>query len=85
MKNLISFVDFSKLDLRVGKIIEVGVPAGSDNVYRLKVDLGKDFGERIIFTGLKKTHEEEGLVGKLGIFVVNLEPKKMMGEEWGYF
>ena len=50
-------------------------------MYRLTVDFGKEIGERTIFSGLKQTYEVKDLDGKQVVFVVNLEPKKVMGEE----
>ena len=81
MKEKIRFVDFQKLDLRVGTIIKVEVPEGSRTMYRLTVDLGKEIGERTIFSGIKEMYTPEELGGKQGVFVVNLEEKKIMGEE----
>ena len=81
MTDLVSFADFTKLDMRVGTIAKVEVPSGSAHVYRLTIDFGKETGERIIFSGLKQTHEVKDLEGKQAVFVVNLEPKKVMGEE----
>ena len=81
MKKLINFADFSKLEMRVGKIEKVEIPKGSEHVYRLMVDLGKEVGKKTIFAGLKNAYKPEELEGKQGIFVVNLEPKPIMGEE----
>jgi methionine--tRNA ligase beta chain len=81
IKDKISFVEFQKLDLRVGTIKQVEIPEGSRTMYRLKVDLGEEIGQRIIFAGIKEMYEPEELEGKQGVLVVNLEPKKIMGEE----
>lgn len=81
MKDLVSFKDFSKLDLRVGTIKKVEVPSGSEHVYRLTVDFGEEIGERTIFAGFKNHYSEDELKGKQGVFVINIEPRKMMGEE----
>ena len=80
-KDQVSFVDFQKLDLRVGSIVKVENPEGSRTMYRLRVDLGEEIGERTIFAGIKEMYEPDNLVGKQAIFVVNLERKKIMGEE----
>jgi methionine--tRNA ligase beta chain len=80
-KAVIPFGDFEKLDMRVGTIVEVEIPDGSEHVYRMRVNLGKDVGERTIFSGLKADYDKEDLVGKQALFAVNLEPKKIMGEE----
>ena len=81
MSDLVSFADFIKLDLRVGTIAKVEVPSGSAHVYRLAINFGREVGERIIFSGLKQTYEPDELVGKQVLCVVNLEPKKVMGED----
>ena len=81
MKDSVSFVEFQKLDLRVGKIVKVEIPAGSRTMYRLTVNLGREIGKRVIFAGIKEMYEPDNLVGKQAIFVVNLERKKIMGEE----
>lgn len=84
MKQVITFADFTRLDIRVGTIKKVEVPQGSEHVYRLTVDLGNPpagGGRRTIFASLKKVYTPEELEGKQGVFLVNLEPKKVMGEE----
>lgn len=80
VKDKISFVEFSKLDLRVGKIVKVEIPTGSRTMYRLTVNLGREIGKRVIFAGIKETYKAEELEGKQAVFVVNLEAKKIMGE-----
>ena len=81
MSDLVSFADFTALDIRVGTIVRVEVPSGSAHVYRLTIDFGKEVGERTIFSGLKQTYEPDELLNKQVLCVVNLEPKKVMGEE----
>ncbi|OGY18005.1 MAG: hypothetical protein A2784_04955 [Candidatus Chisholmbacteria bacterium RIFCSPHIGHO2_01_FULL_48_12] len=81
MKTQVSFVEFQKLDLRVGTIKQVEIPEGSRTMYRLTVDLGEEIGQRIIFAGIKEMYQPGELEDKQGVFVVNLEPKKIMGEE----
>lgn len=81
MSNLVSFADFTRLDIRVGTITKVEVPSGSAHVYRLTISFGKELGERVIFSGLKQTYEVEDLLNKQVLCLVNLEPKKVMGEE----
>jgi methionine--tRNA ligase beta chain len=79
VSDTISFSDFEKVDLRVGKVLEASFPEGSEKLIRLRVDFKDE--ERIIFTGLKAWYEPEFFQDKLFIFVYNLEPRKMMGEE----
>jgi methionine--tRNA ligase beta chain len=76
---MISFEDFQKIDLRVGKIIKVEKIEGSEKLLKLKVDLGKEV--RQIVAGIAKFYKPEDLVGKEIIVVANLEPKKLMGLE----
>lgn len=86
MKDQVSFVEFQKLDLRVGKIVKVEIPTGSRTMYRLTVNLGPAFAkatggkQRVIFAGIKETYTPEELMGKQVIVAANLEAKKIMGE-----
>lgn len=76
----ITYSDFQKADIRAGKVVKVTDVVGSDKLLRLHVDFG-ELGERIIFSGIKKMYQASDLEGKLFTFIVNLEPKKIMGEE----
>ncbi len=75
----ITFEEFKKVDLRVGKVIEAEDVKGSKNLIRLLVDLGDE--KRQIITGLKRWYRPEDLLGKYVIVVVNLQPRKIMGLE----
>ncbi|BAA30090.1 methionine--tRNA ligase [Pyrococcus horikoshii] len=75
----VKFEDFAKLDLRVGKIIEVKDHPNADKLYIVKVDLGKEV--RTLVAGLKKYYKPEELLNKYVIIVANLEPKKLRGVE----
>lgn len=81
MKDIVSFSDFAKLDLRVGKVVSAENLEGSEKLIRLKLDLGKDLGERQILAGLAKWYKPADLINKKFIIVANLESKKMMNEE----
>lgn len=78
--NSIAIEDFAKVDLRVGKIHACEEVAGSDKLLKLTVDFGP-LGERQILSGVKKHFAPADLIGKHGVFVVNLKPRKMMGME----
>ncbi len=80
MKETVSFSDFQKFDLRVGKVLGVEKVQGSNNLLKMKVDLGKEYGVRQILAGLAKLYSPGDLKGKKFIFVANLAPKEMMGE-----
>jgi len=80
VKDIISFSNFQKLDLRVGKVLKAERVAGSDNLLRMEVDLGGEYGVRKILAGIAKWYSPRQLAGKKFIFVANLAPKQMMGE-----
>lgn len=71
--------DLHKLDIRVGTFKEVEEVNGSDKLYKEIVDFGPDLGERQILSGIKKFFTPEELVGKQALFIVNLEPRSIMG------
>ena len=77
----VSFNEWEKLDLRVGKIDEVKDIEGADLLYELIVDFGEEIGERTICAGLKRYYSKEELKGKKAVFLVNLQPKKLRGIE----
>ena len=75
----ISYDEFSKVDVRVGTIERVEEIPKSDKLVKLTVDLGDH--RRSILAGIKKERPNpEDLEGRQALFVVNLEPRKMMGE-----
>lgn len=79
LKPNISFEELNKLDIRVGLIERVEDIPKSDKLVRLIVNFGDH--TRAILAGIK--HERENpkeLEGRQALFVINLEPKKMMGE-----
>ncbi|MCX6666918.1 MAG: methionine--tRNA ligase, partial [Euryarchaeota archaeon] len=71
---------FSKLDLRVGKVIDVKDHPQADTLYLLHVDLGA-FGKRVIVSGMKPHYTKDEIKGKSIIVVVNLKPAKIRGVE----
>ncbi len=74
----IPYSDFEKLDLRVGKILEVEDHPKADKLYILTVDLGEP-APRTIVAGLKTKYTHEQLKGKDAVFVANLEPITLRG------
>ena len=75
----ISFDDLDKLDIRIGTIVRVEDIEESNKLLRLIVDFGDH--QRTILAGMKKERENpEEIEGKQALFVVNLEPRRMMGE-----
>lgn len=80
MKPLITFDQFAAMDLRIGKILNCEEKEGSDKLLRLKVDFGEE-GTRNILSGIKQWYKPEDLIGKDYVFIINLEPRTIMGEE----
>jgi tRNA-binding protein len=75
----ISFDLLEKIDIRVGTIEAVEDVAGSDKLVRLTVDFGDR--KRNILVGMKQERPNpKEIEGRQALFVVNLPPKKMMGE-----
>lgn len=79
-KPLIKFDDFSKVDMRVGTVISAEEIEGSEKLIKMNVDFG-EMGSRQILAGIKSWYTPQDLVGKQLPFVVNIEPRKMMGLE----
>jgi methionyl-tRNA synthetase len=71
----ISIDDFSKVDLRVAKIVAADHVEGADKLLRLTVDLGGE--TRTLFAGIKSAYDPAQLVGRLTVVVANLAPRKM--------
>ena len=81
MKDTITFDDFVKLDIRVGEVIKATKVENSTKLIRLLVDFGEDIGTRTILAGLAKWYSPTDFENQKFQFIVNLEPKKMAGEE----
>ena len=81
MKDLITYDDFSKLDIRAGKIIAASSPEWSDKLIRYEIDFGEEIGKRVLFSGIRKWYSPEDLIGKIVPVIVNMTPKKMGEEE----
>jgi len=79
VEGIVGFNDWSKLDLRVGEILEINDVSGADKLYKLKIDLGTE--TRTLVAGLKQYYTKEELEGKRCIVFCNLEPKKLKGIE----
>ncbi len=75
----ITYDDFCKLDLRVGKIVEAADHPNADKLLVLQVDLGDE--RRQLCAGLKGYYEPDQLVGRSIVVVANLAPRTMRGLE----
>lgn len=77
---MITFEDFSNIELKVGTVLETEEVEGSDKLIKLKVDLGEE-NPRQILAGVKEWYKPEDFLGKQVIIVANLQPRVMMGLE----
>jgi methionine--tRNA ligase beta chain len=78
-KPAISYDDFSKLDLRVAKILEAEAVEGSDKLLKLKIRVGTE--ERTLVAGIGQHYAPDEVLGKKIIIIANLEPRKIKGIE----
>ena len=79
VKPAISFDVVEQIDVRVGTIESVEDVQGSDKLLKLTVNFGDH--KRTILAGMKQERQDpKEIVGKQALFVVNLPPKKMMGQ-----
>ncbi len=77
----ISFENWEKADLRIGKIKEVGDHPKADKLYILIVSLGKGEHEVQLVAGLKGYYKKDELIGKQVLFIRNLKPRTIRGIE----
>lgn len=78
MPETIAYEDFSKLELRVAKVLEARPHPNADKLMLLQVDLG-DVQKQIV-AGIRKDYAPEQLVGKLIVVVNNLAQAMLRGE-----
>ncbi|SFV51881.1 Methionyl-tRNA synthetase [hydrothermal vent metagenome] len=74
--NMINIEDFTKVDLRIAKIIKAENVEGADKLLQLTLDIGEEKTKNV-FAGIKSTYSAEELEGRLTVMVANLEPRKM--------
>lgn len=81
----VSFEEFKKVEIRIGKIISAEKIEGSDKLLKLEVDFGvSEAGEaakRQIIAGIAQFYAPEALVGKECPFAYNLAPRMLKGLE----
>jgi len=75
---MVSYEDFSQLQLRIARIIEAARVEGLEKLLKLSVDAGEEAPRQII-AGLGLVYEPEDLVGKQVVVIINLEPRTIMG------
>lgn len=72
----ISIDDFTKIDLRVARIIKADYVEGADKLLRLELDVG-ELGTRQVFSGIRAAYTPEQLNGQLTVVLANLKPRQM--------
>lgn len=77
----ITYADFAKVEFRVGEIIEAKNVEKSEKLIRLIVDFGEELGQKVVYSGIRQWYSADQLLNKKTIFIVNMIPKKIMGEE----
>ncbi len=75
----VSFEDFEKLDIRVGKVVVCENVPKSSKLLRFELEVGSE--RRQILSGIAKYYKPEDLIGKNVLFIANFPPRKMMGLE----
>lgn len=77
---MITYDEFTKVEFRIGQIVEAKQVSGSEKLLKFLVDFGEKIGKKNVFSGIAKYYSPEKLLNKKTVFVVNVEPKKIMGE-----
>ncbi|UIR55646.1 methionine--tRNA ligase [Sphingobacterium sp. SRCM116780] len=77
VKENISFDDFTKLDIRVGTILEAEKVAKTKKLLKIKIDTGLD--QRTVVSGIAEFFTPEEIIGKQVSILVNLEPREIKG------
>ncbi len=76
---MITFDDFKKLDIRIGKIISAEKMKGTEKLLKLDIDFGSE--KRFIVAGIAEFYQPDILIGKEVPILMNLEPKSIRGIE----
>ncbi|UCF44946.1 MAG: methionine--tRNA ligase subunit beta [Candidatus Bathyarchaeota archaeon] len=75
----ISFEEFQRLDIRIGKVIEANQIPGSKNLIRILADFGTEKKQAV--AGLLQWYKPQDLINKKCVFILNLQKRKIMGVE----
>jgi methionine--tRNA ligase beta chain len=78
MADMIDYETFSKLDIRIGTVLEAEEVPKSRNLIKIRVDVGEE-EPRQILSGIKNWYTAAEMVGKKIVVLTNLKPRKIMG------
>lgn len=76
---MITFDDFKKLDIRIGRVLSAEKVSGTDKLMKLEVDFGTE--KRLLVAGIAQFFEPDHLIGKEVPVLMNLEPRSIRGIE----
>src|SRR6185503_14182491 len=78
---MIEFNDFTRVEMRVGRIVEaLPFPEARNPSFRLRIDFGPDLGERVSAAQLTRTYPDPAaLVGRQVVAVLNFPPRRIAG------
>ena len=74
---MITFDDFKKLDIRIGKILAAEKVQGTDKLLKLEIDFGIE--KRELVAGIAEIYQPEQVIGKEIPVLMNLEPRTIRG------
>ena len=76
---MITFEDFKKLDIRIGKIVTAEKVMGTDKLLKLEIDLGAE--KRQLVAGIAESYLPDQIIGREVPVLINLEPRSIRGIE----
>jgi methionine--tRNA ligase beta chain len=77
---MITFDEFKKVEMKIGKIVSAEPVEGSDKLLKLEVDFAED-KTRTVVSGIAGHVDLETFIGSQKVFITNLEPRAIMGIE----
>ena len=79
-EKVVSYEEFSKMDLRIGKIAKAEPVQGSRNLVKMLIDIGGGENRQAV-AGIAQYYNPKDLEGKNVVVIANLQPRKMFGIE----
>jgi methionyl-tRNA synthetase len=75
---MVNYEDFTKLDIRIGKVLTCEDIPKTQNLLKISVDIGEK-SPRTIISGIKDWYRSEDLIGKFILVLTNLKPRTLFG------